>query len=317
MGVYHLMGLGRSPGTITGAFSYLAHRYGRWNSSDREFFGRSGEVEQREKGEKVGDVQCLILFTTAEVMNGKLKAFSYIDNGAGQNTGDDQPEDTMEKVLTKLLREEWRKLSKGRTEVDIFWVEVNRYDIRLTYERVAQVITALAGVGSQGKEIWGNLTGGTNVVNFAIQLAATLSGNVARLYYTQAPEANAEKFIRFSTEENYWIELPLMPLNLTPLSLAIIHHIEENPKIGFKALHSHLAGEYWRELQDKDLRQDFLSTLWKQGLIANDSDSYTIGPRWQPIEPYADFLEKIREDNRSLEQLSEESWITRQKLNLQ
>ena len=33
MGVYHLMGFGRSPGTVTGPVTYLAHRYQRWSDN--------------------------------------------------------------------------------------------------------------------------------------------------------------------------------------------------------------------------------------------------------------------------------------------
>lgn len=47
MGTYHLMGLGRSPGAITGPISYLAHRYQRWNEDDRRFFACSGKAKQR------------------------------------------------------------------------------------------------------------------------------------------------------------------------------------------------------------------------------------------------------------------------------
>jgi len=83
MGIYHLMGLGRSPGTVIGPLTYLAHRYNRWNADDRRFFARSGEVRQRQVGEKVGDVQALVLFTTPEVLSGQVKAFSYVDNSPG------------------------------------------------------------------------------------------------------------------------------------------------------------------------------------------------------------------------------------------
>jgi len=56
MGTHHLMGLGRSPGTVIGPLTCLAHRYNRWNADDRRFFARSGEVRQRQAGEKVGAV---------------------------------------------------------------------------------------------------------------------------------------------------------------------------------------------------------------------------------------------------------------------
>ena len=73
MGVYHLMGLGLSPGVVIGPITYLSHRYQRWGIDDRKFFAHSGEVRQREKGEKVGDIQALVLFTTKEVLNGEKK----------------------------------------------------------------------------------------------------------------------------------------------------------------------------------------------------------------------------------------------------
>ena len=89
MGVYHLMGLGRSPGAITGPLSYLSHRYQRWNTDDQRFFSRSGEVVQRRRGDKVGDVQALILFTTREVLTGQDQgspfiSYNYIENPPGR-----------------------------------------------------------------------------------------------------------------------------------------------------------------------------------------------------------------------------------------
>ena len=198
MGVYHLMGLGRSPGAITGPISYLAHRYQRWNEEDRAFFARSGEVRQREAGEKVGDVQALVLFTTREVLNGEVLAYEFVENPPGRiATGPKQPRQPMKEVLRQLLRREWPAISGGRPFGTIFWCEVDRRDIRTTYERVIRVVAALSGVGGQGHEMWGNLTGGNNVINFALELAATLSGAVARLYYVQAANPDAEKCVRF------------------------------------------------------------------------------------------------------------------------
>jgi len=59
MGVHHLMGLGRSPGTVIGPLTYLAHRYNRWNANDRRFFARYCEIRQRQAGQKVGAVSQL------------------------------------------------------------------------------------------------------------------------------------------------------------------------------------------------------------------------------------------------------------------
>jgi hypothetical protein len=103
MGVYHLMGLGRSPGAVTGAISYLAHRYERWDNSDRDFFGRSGEVEQREKGGKVGDIQALVLFTSAEIIDGRLLSYPYSKNKIGQKVGEGKDAATMEEIFKQNL----------------------------------------------------------------------------------------------------------------------------------------------------------------------------------------------------------------------
>lgn len=109
MGVYHLMGLGRSPGVVIGPISYLTHRYERWDEDDVRFFSRSGEAKQREKGEKVGDIQAIILFTTKEIISGELKSFEFIDNTPSSTKGREVEKTPMREVLSKFLGQEWKK----------------------------------------------------------------------------------------------------------------------------------------------------------------------------------------------------------------
>ena len=321
MGVYHLMGLGRSPGTVIGPISYLAHRYQRWNANDQNFFARSGEVRQRETGEKVGDIQALVLFTTPEILNGEVLAYEYVDNQPGQITkGLQKPTQPMKDILYSLLRREWPQISGGRTSGTIYWCTIYRRDIRTTYERMAQIIAALAGVGGQGKEIWANLTGGNNVMNTALQLAAMLSGDVARLYYVQAENRDAEKCVCFTAEDGYWVELPVMPLALSRLSKTIIKLLEEKDSLDLKNLYSILRNEYWdlsRGLESLDvLRDEYLTPMWKQGLIAEKSSgSYVVGPQWELIRPYQESLEQARKTNVTIEMLAgKETWITQEEL---
>jgi len=322
MGTYHLMGLGRSPGAITGPISYLAHRYQRWNEDDRRFFARSGEVRQREAGEKVGDVQALVLFTTREVLSGEVPAYEYVDNPPGRiATGPQEPRQPMREVLRKLLRREWPAISGGRPHGTIFWCEVDRRDIRTTYERVIQVVAALAGVGGQGKEMWVNLTGGNNVINFALELAATLSGAVARLYYVQAENPDAEKCVRFTAEDGYWVDLPVMPLALGWLSRAIVDLLTERGPLSLTNLYSTLRNEYWdlsRGLTSEEvLREEYLTPLWKQGLIAEAPGGYVVGPQWELIRPYEESLRRARAAGRTLEELAQRvDWLEREELAL-
>ena len=132
MGVYHLMGLGRSPGAITGPLSYLSHRYQRWNTDDQRFFSRSGEVVQRRRGDKVGDVQALILFTTREVLTGQDQgspfiSYNYIENPPGRTVQEPEKQGgPMKAVLGHLLRREWPGISGDRSSGPLFWCQVDR-----------------------------------------------------------------------------------------------------------------------------------------------------------------------------------------------
>lgn len=326
MGVYHLMGLGCSPGAITGPLSYLAHRYQRWNDEDRQFFSRSGEVWQRKEGSKVGDVQACVLFTTPEVLTGKDKdrpfnSYSYVVNPPGRII--EQPKQNggpMKEVLRHLLAKEWPGVAGRRKYGDIFWCEVDRRNIQSTYGRIIQVVAALTGVGGQGHEIWINLTGGNNVINFALELATTLSAGIARLYYVQAENQAAESCIRFTTQNGYWVDLPVMPLALGRLSHAILELLELEP-VNAANLYGHLQNKYWdlsRGLDSEEtLHENYLKPLWKQGLIAETEHGYKIGPQWQLIRPYEEMLQQARETGVTLEKLCQQTdWIEHEQISL-
>lgn len=334
MGVYHLMGLGRSIGAIIGPVSYLTHRYQRWDNGDQQFFSGSGEVRQKQTGEKAGDIQALVFFTTKEVLTGydeknnrDFLSFDYIDNCPGR-VDDKRPQkgQPMKKVLPQLLAKELRTAKSKRQTISIFWCEIDRRNIALIYDRVVQVVAALAGVGGQGKEIWVNLTGGNNVTNFALELAANLSGSISRIYYVQAENEIAEKCVHFTSEKNYWVELPAMPLALSRLHHAILEILSKCPSIPAQDIYSRLSQEYYdlmRGLTQEILSDAYLVTMWKQRLIIetqpHDSkpSAYAVGPQWELIKPYEDVLHKARQRKLTLEQLAQqENWISHEELSL-
>jgi hypothetical protein len=186
-------------------------------------------------------VQALVLFTTPEVLSGQVAAFDYVDNPPGKiTTGPQKSGGPMKQVLRDLLRREWPAISGGRTAGTVFWCKVDRRDIRTTYERVVRVVAALAGAGGQGKEMWANLTGGNNVINAALELAAMLSGDVARLYYVQAENEAAEKCVRYIAENSYWVDLPVMPLALGRVIHAILDILGRQGPLSVRDLYSQL-----------------------------------------------------------------------------
>lgn len=327
MGVYHLMGLGNSPGAMAAPLSYLAHRYTRWNSDDKKFFDLSGEASQRAEGKKPGDIQALVIFTTSEVLDGKLVSRPYIENQPGTTHGrsrdDKQP---MKNVLKSLLPSVLRDISDRKT-IDLFWCEIDRRDIRNVYGRVIRIVAALSGVGGQGKEMWANLTSGNNVTNFALELAATLSGQIARLYYVQAQNDDAEKCVHFAAERNYWVDLPVMPLQMGRLSHAILNLISVQPGLDEKDLYGKMLNHenYWNLVQGVSpdvFKENYLAPMWKQRLILSDEDRsrncrYYVGPQWEFIQPYETEWQQARNSALTVEQMAAQNdWLEHERLSL-
>jgi hypothetical protein len=335
MGVYHLMGLGLSPGAITGPISYLAEMYKNWDKEGQYFFSRSGEEDQRKEGDKVGDIQAIVLFATKEVIDGQDKKFyadKYVKNRPNQIDTREEKSKPMKEVLESLLKEEWSNISGGRDKGCIFWCEVDRRDIEKTFKRVAQVVASLAkGTGEQGKEIWLNLTGGNNVINFALELAANLSGEVARLYYVQAANENAEKCVRYTNKESYWVELPVMslviPLAISDLNHEILNILNIQKAIQDKQLYSRLKSQHKHLVQDFNSPEDFkdkcLRSMKKIGFISVEKDTgiCRVGSQWKLIQQYEqimkEVIDKADRERLTIEQLvSQEDWITTQKIKL-
>lgn len=304
MGVYHFMGLGRSVGVVSSAVSYIAARYQRNNASDQEFFALSGEVNQTAQR---GDVQALVLFTTPEVREGRAEGLclDYEANTIGQKQGTPVVKDTapMTQALKNLMTDELRMLAGGRREIDVYWCDFNRNDATETFERVARVIAAAKPRGKLGKEVWINLTGGTNVLNLSLQLAAALSGASARLYYLLAdnirlarPSLPVGKI--GSDEDRFWVELPLVYLAFDAAHRAALEELElVGAPIREADLLSRLKGrsQEFHNLDAQSFQRLFLVPLYAQQLVLWDSGELRTGARWQTFKRYYDVMNRILE----------------------
>lgn len=124
---------------------------------------------------------------------------------------------------------------------------------------------------------------GNNVVNAALELAAMLSGDVARVDYVQAENPEAEKCVRYTTEDGYWVELAVMPLARGRLSQAVIDLVADRgpryPESLFGILWSEYSGLMQGVTSEEVLREEYLSPLWKQGLITETSGGDVVGPQ--------------------------------------
>jgi hypothetical protein len=325
MGVYHLMGLGLSAGAVTGPLSYIARRYQGDGEADRAFFAGSGEREHRDEGRRVGDVQALVLFSSPEVIADRMSG-RFVDNALGTPGDGSVQEGPVAQVLRRVLPEVWRPLAPGRADVPVYWCEVDRADFDGTFRRMARVVAALRGAGGQGKEMWANLTGGTNVLNTALLLAATLSGDVARTYYVQAP-AGTEACLRCPREDGYWVELPLVPLAVAPLAEPVLDLLSLHGPLSAAQIHGRLAGLHAQLLAGMDaaaFARTHLTPLWKAQLVAYVSPArvpdaektYDVGPRWEAVLPYVHTLREARTSGQGLDDLVAEGWLTVERLPL-
>ena len=335
MGVYHLMGLGLSPGAVTGPISYLAHRYQRGKKEDLEFFARSGEAEQNP--EEKGDIQGIVIFTTKEVLEGSdtQDELYYVENRSGTvakrpHTPLNLP---MQTQLKELLKKDWSNIrgkQHPRENGHIYWCEVDLRNTELTYDRIIKVVAALDHPGKRGKEVWSNLTGGNNVINFALQLASTLSSTIGRLYYIQAINEDAEKCVRFTSslerdKDDYWVDLPVIPLVLSPLIEEVIKIIGSEP-LDYHDIHSRLgqSNSQWELLlkvpDAEEFNQRYLLPMWKPGIIQTvKKNVYTVGSQWKLIQEYKEKFEEAKKTALNIDELAKdakEQWINKEEINL-
>ena len=304
MGVYHFMGLGRSVGVVSAAISYIAARFQRNNAGDQEFFALSGEVNQTARR---GDAQALVFFSTPEVREGRAKGlcYEYVANAIGQRQGATVPEETMpmEQALKNLMADELRLLAGGRREIDVYWCDLNRNDTVETFEKVARVMAAAKPRGELGKEVWINLTGGWNPLNLSLQLAASLSGASARLYYLLADNLKlARPSLPISEiggdEDRFWVELPLIYLAFDSAHRAALEELERvDAPIHEADLLSRLKGRSadFHNLDGQSFRRLFLVPLYAQQLAQWQGDRLRTGARWQTFKRYYDVMNGILE----------------------
>lgn len=329
MGVYHFMGLGRSVGVVTTAVSYLAERYQRWSAKDQSFFALSGEVGQTGRR---GDIQALVLFTTSEVRGGQVLCEDYVDNPAGHTRGSSQKGGQMRNVLLKLLRQELSSIAAGRPTVKLYWCDIHRSDLTPTFERVVKTLSAAKRSGELDKEVWINLTGGSNVVNAALQLANTLAGGPARAYYIQAA---GDEYVRYTIRKDdigterdrFWNDLPVVPLQWDAGRQALLQMVEALGSVPLDGLLERLMGKYgdrFRDISEVDTKDDrlrlfkrlYLVPLAAQELVRWGDEGIRIGPRWQLLSRYYQVLADVQRGTITLAELarSEAGWFKEEEI---
>jgi hypothetical protein len=277
MGVYHLGGMGKNPGALTVPLTYiyiLLKAANLGNEEARKFFETSGELHQERKGAP----EYLIVFTSREVIQGKV--YSFEDRWF--NSGGDFPK-SLWKYLSNLWGEleddNFRPFYDGEWIKNIYFVEVKHTDFEDCFEKVGTTLYAL-----REKELWLNMIGGSNQINFSLLLAGTLNAASARYYYLfqsqlsllhpeiEKPDMrNPSSFVRIALEK--WYELPVFQLTMGGL----INQLSE--KLSHRDMN---IGELERILQEQGLEKQHIAKL-RGRLITVSGERVSRGPMLERI----------------------------------
>lgn len=340
MGVYHFAGLGKSIGAITSAFSYLSARKLLPGAENDPLFVLSGEAKEAHKTR--GSVESLVLFTTEEIIADRERCEPYLDNKAGSSKGRDCSSMRFHQTLKNILKEELRPLARhqGNNDVEnlqagytkpleLYWCEYSRTDPVQTFERVAQVMYAGKPPGKVGKEIWVNLTGGSNIINGALQLAASLTGTPAQLYYLLSDNPRC---IRHTVplndlrtdRDHFWVNLPMVYLDFNNTQKLILQLLAAMGTLSIYELQDYVQAEGLVTDDEKQFIHNYLRPLINQKLIVHGQGKqqqtvYSIGIGWQQARRYLDALPNDSQTAaKSLTELAKNtSWFIHETLTLE
>lgn len=287
MGVWHFLSLGKSPGAVTSALAYIKEQHKKQNVA---FFGRDSNRSTVKK------VSGMVIFTTPEVRESKLDAQEYdkyTDNLYGTDKGQERPLKNAKgkirtfEVVMEFIRDEFQEMLREERG-KVYWLEANYHNPDFNLNQVVRAFCALSPPGSTGKEIWVNLTGGSNVMNIAALLTTVMSGVTGRAYYTYTRDT---RLLRPADEADFWYDIPVLKVNFDRDYEAVLRVLDEQhdwvdasdlfsyvkqccPQ--FRATKSSFASDYLNKLDG-----------W---LIERDNDRNRLSPAGRR------FLELIKDD---------------------
>lgn len=211
MGTYHFMSVGKAVGAVTCAVDYIeksldALSANKANDDIKELFSGSGGINHNETDR--GKIEALVLFSSKEVIDGTLTAFEY--------NGCERPGSVREEIESQL-RKVWQRVDpdEGRK---VFWVEVDIDDYQDCFRKALKVAYRFSPPGKQGKEIWLNLTGGSNAIGLSLISMGRLTGKATKHYLISQAKAY-QKHIDVPSEvtiqpnkDGYFNTLPFIKL---------------------------------------------------------------------------------------------------------
>ncbi|MDM8537379.1 hypothetical protein QUF70_11535 [Desulfobacterales bacterium HSG17] len=272
MGVYHFMGLGRAVGAVTCAIDYIEKALNAIENTQateecKKLFQGTGGISHEEIDR--GKIEAIVLFTSKEVINNTLPAFPF--------SGHENPGPVRQEVVN-IVRKVWKRIDPdvGRK---IFWCEVDIDNFQDCFQKIIQVAYRFSPYGRQGKEIWCNLTGGSNSIGFALLSMARLTGKSTKHYLiSQSKEFQKEikvpsqiKLIK-PNKDGYFNIVPFLKTEIDTAGFYRILEIMGNELKGDKVSTS----ELFNRLRSYDLFTSFtIKEFINQYMLKIHSLGYT------------------------------------------
>jgi len=276
MGVFHISGLGRSPGAVTVPLTsiYLLHVAQTLGNIDASnFFVYSGEAMRKDSGSREmhpGKPETLITFTSKELLDGNIE-IKYSSKWFNLNYyGKEKITRPIRKYFEDLFEYLMSTFEYKAAPLDIYFVEVDHRSFNDAFEKAG-----LTMKGLQDKEVWVNMIGGSNQLNIGLLAAGTYTAIPSRYYYLfqseidllepeeiskPKDERGLEKVVREIIDK--WMELPMFNLGLGELLRDIYELFSIRESVGIK--------EVIKVLEEKhSLNRQFLAKL-RRFLIFED-----------------------------------------------
>lgn len=167
MGIIHFAPVGTRPGAVTSALAYIKQNPDKF--SDLVGPGFDERIES------------LVVFVSSEVRNGYAER-ECINNQYGSMVGTTWKNRSVIEYIKKFIEENILEILPEKSSLWICTVDPNDYDD--CFRKIVAALLTFSEGEKQGKLVWCNITGGTNIINAALIQASFLSGRIGSIYYT-------------------------------------------------------------------------------------------------------------------------------------
>ncbi|MGH9824603.1 MAG: hypothetical protein ACREDR_15300 [Blastocatellia bacterium] len=251
MGIVHFMPLGKSPGAVTAPLSWLKNKYGERTAE----WGRT--------------IEEIVLYTTLEIKEGCAKehrAEYCCWNRYGKVPGPEKRDENAVSIVLDFIRKE---IAGTDYKPKVHWCEAFANDYKKSFRSAAEaMVLYLSKPERTGKNVWINITGGTNIMNVALMQVALLSGLASQVYYAFVPESNTS-YLQPVDDGFALTRIPLVKTSFDDADYVLLQELGPANCISGDELLSRLKSKWpqiFSTVTPERFRKEFLNKLDGRGI---------------------------------------------------